>query len=191
MPDINPDFLFVWQSGAMVRILNLSGKLFNFIRFYPAFLKGLHTYTYKAIFQENWGFLHRMRHTNLMTGQKMQSPSIFLYRRRVNGGNVILLGWLSSAEGSYSGTVTTDDNCSLTESAVHPVDGEYLKSGVMLLAARGESKGSLFFVIAFIIFLIIGFISRSLNSSEAKGEKVNKRSLRLLTGPVRTQLQSL
>lgn len=39
MPDINPDSVFVWQDGAYVRILNLSGKRFNFTRYYPSFLK--------------------------------------------------------------------------------------------------------------------------------------------------------
>lgn len=52
MPDINPDFLFVWQSGAMVRILNLSGRRFNFTQYYPSFLKGLYTYTYIAVFKK-------------------------------------------------------------------------------------------------------------------------------------------
>lgn len=52
MPDINPDSVFVWQDGSYVRILNLSGKRFNFIRHYPPFLKGLHTYTYIAIFKK-------------------------------------------------------------------------------------------------------------------------------------------
>ena len=52
MPDIDPDSLFVWQGGAYVRILNLSGKRFNFTRYYPSFLKGLHTYTYIAVFKK-------------------------------------------------------------------------------------------------------------------------------------------
>ena len=52
MPDINPDSLFVWQGGSYVRILNLCGKRFNFTRYYPSFLKGLHTYTYIAVFRK-------------------------------------------------------------------------------------------------------------------------------------------
>lgn len=52
MPDINPDSLFVWQGGSYVRILNLSGKRFNFTRYYPSFLKGLHTYAYIAVFKK-------------------------------------------------------------------------------------------------------------------------------------------
>lgn len=52
MPDINPDSLFVWQGGSYVRILNLCGKRFNFTRYYPTFLKGLHTYTYIAVFRK-------------------------------------------------------------------------------------------------------------------------------------------
>ena len=49
---INPDSLFVWQGGSYVRILNLCGKRFNFTRYYPSFLKGLHTYTYIAVFRK-------------------------------------------------------------------------------------------------------------------------------------------
>ena len=52
MPDVDPDSLFVWQGGAYVRILNLSRKRFNFTRYYPSFLKGLHTYTYIAVFKK-------------------------------------------------------------------------------------------------------------------------------------------
>lgn len=52
MPDIDPDSVFVWQDGSYVRILNLSGKRFNFTRYYPTFLNGLHTYTYIAVFRK-------------------------------------------------------------------------------------------------------------------------------------------
>ena len=52
MPDIDPGSLFVWQSGAMVRILNLSEREFNFTWYYPSFLNGLHTYTYIAVFKK-------------------------------------------------------------------------------------------------------------------------------------------
>ena len=52
MPDINPDSVFVWQDEPYVRILNLCGKRFNFTRHYPSFLKGLHTYTYIAVFKK-------------------------------------------------------------------------------------------------------------------------------------------
>ena len=52
MLDIDPDSLVVWQSGEMVRILNLSGRRFNFTQYYPSFLKGLYTYTYIAVFKK-------------------------------------------------------------------------------------------------------------------------------------------